>query len=642
MLHFTGIAPGTPVLEIGGGDNPQPITTCNVDIRPGPKVHFDFNFENFPWPITTEEFPFVISVFCLEHLSWRLIPQAIAEIYRVLKPGGKTVIVLPNTETQMRYIQDHPEGWEDRDIFTCASITLYGDQNYNHNHHCSFFSPAIAQSLFAKAGFENIVTTPYGAIDTDMVVEASKPLTQKSESIVIQTPASVDPPYKEAMEKSTQAIADCKTTMDRITTAIAEKEKIFEGWDYPVHEVVFRKILERKPTPVLELGAGRGYIGKRLEDAGIPYIGYDKSKQLWMTRVATNVGIHDITQSPWMPSYRGTIDDSDIFCFSMSVLDIFASHPEKFTHIISEMQRTCKRGLHGIDMGKSPAPLDWYKQNLPQGHEVFSTDELQSGGYPEEYLVGDGLTKLNVGSFTTQIHRGWTNLDIADVSPFANAYQYKFKQCDVRQGMPFGTGTVDLIVSSHHFEHLSYKEGASWLKECRRVIRPDGAMRLIMPDARRIMSAYAVDQGFGDRGGNDFDQSHEFHPLSDFDLINEGCRQQKTAAGKLWAMLHEGHSACYDENALAQALSESGWVPHPASFRQTQCGERSKQIIREASDMLPCLSLCYAPLVKPRDCDRTCTVLNNPQEEYINNVHSDAEASDSRGYCSLLRRSFDG
>ena len=62
---------------------------------------------------------------------------------------------------------------------------------------------------------------------------------------------------------------------------------------------------------------------------------------------------------------------------------------------------------------------------------------------------------------------------------------------DLRRGLPFESDCCDLIVTEHFLEHLEYPEQVSLvLRECLRVLRPGGTVRLSVPDTAWPLSAY--------------------------------------------------------------------------------------------------------------------------------------------------------
>jgi predicted SAM-dependent methyltransferase len=61
---------------------------------------------------------------------------------------------------------------------------------------------------------------------------------------------------------------------------------------------------------------------------------------------------------------------------------------------------------------------------------------------------------------------------------------------NLRKGLPLYDESVDFIFSSHFLEHLSYKDGINLLKDCHRVLKPGGWIRVVCPDLRVITSKY--------------------------------------------------------------------------------------------------------------------------------------------------------
>jgi predicted SAM-dependent methyltransferase len=61
---------------------------------------------------------------------------------------------------------------------------------------------------------------------------------------------------------------------------------------------------------------------------------------------------------------------------------------------------------------------------------------------------------------------------------------------DVTRGLPLQTGSVDVLYSSHMFEHLDQQEVLLFLKEARRILRPGGTIRLAVPDIRMRAERY--------------------------------------------------------------------------------------------------------------------------------------------------------
>lgn len=89
---------------------------------------------------------------------------------------------------------------------------------------------------------------------------------------------------------------------------------------------------------------------------------------------------------------------------------------------------------------------------------------------------------LNVGCGAV-FHPDWVNLDAAPVDPSVIA-------CDIRNGIPCEDGSFDAVYASHVLEHLDPACGARLLQDCRRVLRPAGIVRIVVPDLEAIARLY--------------------------------------------------------------------------------------------------------------------------------------------------------
>tara|TARA_R110001592_G_scaffold4546_1_gene25502 strand:+ start:632 stop:1351 length:720 start_codon:yes stop_codon:yes gene_type:complete len=53
---------------------------------------------------------------------------------------------------------------------------------------------------------------------------------------------------------------------------------------------------------------------------------------------------------------------------------------------------------------------------------------------------------------------------------------------NVNLGLPFEDSSIEVIFSSHFIEHLTFEEGLNFLTECKRVLKPNGILRIVCPD----------------------------------------------------------------------------------------------------------------------------------------------------------------
>lgn len=342
-------------------------------------------------------------------------------------------------------------------------------------------------------------------------------------------------------------------------------------WDYPVHWTTFHHVMERQPKSVLELGCARGYVLKRLEDAGVRVAGLEISEHCYLTRVIQDVSTWDITK-------RWPFEDQSFdLCLSMAVLEHIPE--DKLPAVFGEMKRVCARGLHGIDLVDhdhfdkthvSIHPVEWWKERLPQGQEAIDKELLERDRPPLPMRSEPVGVKLNIGSFTTMFHHGWRNIDQLDLSAWARYHGYSFIQFDVRNGLFYDSGVVDLIFTSHMLEHFTYDEGARLLRECYRVLKPGGRMRVLVPDAGVLLSVYHADG------------------MKRFDEMSPTAKSRETAAGKLYELLCAEHRSIYDNATLSKAMRTAGFrVEGHVGFRVSG----SPIMQSETMDLYPDLSL---------------------------------------------------
>jgi predicted SAM-dependent methyltransferase len=118
---------------------------------------------------------------------------------------------------------------------------------------------------------------------------------------------------------------------------------------------------------------------------------------------------------------------------------------------------------------------------------------------------------------------------------------------DLTKRFPWPDGSADAVYSSHTLEHLSREAGEHFIAECRRVLKPGGVIRIVVPDLGRIVGEYQV----GHIDGRDF-------------LAELGAHAPWAGRGRLRqiAALFSGsrHLCMYDEEALTELLTCHGFA----------------------------------------------------------------------------------
>src|SRR4051794_40182158 len=94
------------------------------------------------------------------------------------------------------------------------------------------------------------------------------------------------------------------------------------------------------------------------------------------------------------------------------------------------------------------------------------------------------MQRLNIGC-GQRFRSGWTNIDSVPQDP-------SILEGDVLKGLPFSSGSFDLIYHSHVLEHFTKHDGQAVLTECRRLLKPEGILRVVVPDLAKITREYLL------------------------------------------------------------------------------------------------------------------------------------------------------
>lgn len=171
------------------------------------------------------------------------------------------------------------------------------------------------------------------------------------------------------------------------------------------------------------------------------------------------------------------------------------------------------------------------------------------------------MLKINLGC-GSHIPNGWVNVDYALGAwvaklPVFSIINKKFKiinfdwsekifMHDLRKKFPWEDNSVDVVYSSHTLEHLSKSEGQHFLTECHRVLKPNGIIRIIVPDLRAIANKYMQGEIPADEMLDELYVSYE--------SPNDGVLKQKLAP-----FIRFPHKCMYDTPTLLRIMSEIGF-----------------------------------------------------------------------------------
>ncbi len=93
-------------------------------------------------------------------------------------------------------------------------------------------------------------------------------------------------------------------------------------------------------------------------------------------------------------------------------------------------------------------------------------------------------TYINLGC-GRRYNSEWTNFDLHATGPDVIAI-------DLRNGIPLPSESCDVVYNSALLEHIRREHVSAFLKECFRVLKPCGIIRIGVPDLERICELYLI------------------------------------------------------------------------------------------------------------------------------------------------------
>jgi predicted SAM-dependent methyltransferase len=162
---------------------------------------------------------------------------------------------------------------------------------------------------------------------------------------------------------------------------------------------------------------------------------------------------------------------------------------------------------------------------------------------------------LNIGCGAT-FHPDWINLDSAPVSPKVRAH-------DIATGLPFADGHFQAVYASHVLEHLDPEAGMRLLRECLRVLRPGGIVRIVVPDLEAIARTYLESLEAAANGDRGAEARYDWMMLELYDQT-----VRTTSGGRMAAYL----AGALDERQrrfIAERIGDEAVIaPQPAPSRR--------------------------------------------------------------------------
>lgn len=157
------------------------------------------------------------------------------------------------------------------------------------------------------------------------------------------------------------------------------------------------------------------------------------------------------------------------------------------------------------------------------------------------YLATHPTSKLQIGAGQTTLD-GWLSTDIA---PRSDAVIF----LDATERFPFDDGVFDYVYGEHMIGQFSWEGALFVLRECRRILKPGGTVRMASPDLEVLLGLYGTPSPAGEK-----------YIKWVTDTFLTGVTVYEPAFVINYAFGEWGNRFVYDGNLMQLALREAGFT----------------------------------------------------------------------------------
>lgn len=158
------------------------------------------------------------------------------------------------------------------------------------------------------------------------------------------------------------------------------------------------------------------------------------------------------------------------------------------------------------------------------------------------YLANASPAMLHIGC-GANVLPGWLNTEFEERPPAGGIY------LDATKRFPFRDGSFDLVFSEHMVEHVPVPAALAMLRECHRVLKPGGRIRISTPRLEFLAELLL-----------DPTDDHRRYAAFHYEVLSQDDSVRSPAGivndyHRLW-----GHQFVYDEPSFRQLLGDAGFV----------------------------------------------------------------------------------
>lgn len=157
------------------------------------------------------------------------------------------------------------------------------------------------------------------------------------------------------------------------------------------------------------------------------------------------------------------------------------------------------------------------------------------------YLGTHPMKKLQLAA-SNNLLPGWLNTDV-----FPNHESVAY--LDATRQFPFDDDTFDCIMSEHMIEHIEYRDAQFMLRECFRVLKPGGRVRVATPDLGVLLALHSKQR-------TSSQQNYINWAIARFVPGTVECKDVFVINNFFQSW---GHRFLYDQETLGQVLQAAGF-----------------------------------------------------------------------------------
>ena len=195
---------------------------------------------------------------------------------------------------------------------------------------------------------------------------------------------------------------------------------------------------------------------------------------------------------------------------------------------------------------------------------------------PAQYVqYGCGLTApLEWTNYDSSLTLRWEQIPVLGQLLTKNTFRFpnNVRFGDIVKGLPCAAASCHGIYASHVLEHLTLAEFHLALINTRRLLKPSGIFRLVVPDLEYAAREYLRKLEMGDPSANEF-------------FLDETCLGRRSRTPGFKGLVYQSlgthqHGWMWDAISLIQALQENGFH----SIRQCAYGDSEDRMFDFVED----------------------------------------------------------